>query len=76
MYFSKIEIKNYGCIKKFEYQFRFDSHGNPIPCVLIGENGKGKTLVLANLVDSLVEFKRSVYGDNLQETSENKLPTP
>ncbi len=72
MYFSKIEIKNYGCIKKFEYQFRFDSNGNPIPCVLIGENGKGKTLVLANLVDSLVEFKRSVYGDNLQETSENK----
>ena len=72
MYFSKIEIKNYGCIKNFEYQFRFDSNGNPIPCVLIGENGKGKTLVLANLVDSLVEFKRSVYGDNLQETSENK----
>jgi len=72
MYFSKIEIKNYGCIKNFEYQFRFDSNGNPIPCVLIGENGKGKTLVLANLVDSLVEFKRSVYGEHIQETTENK----
>ena len=72
MYFSKIEISNYGCIKNFEYQFRFDSSGNPIPCVLIGENGKGKTLVLANLVDSLVEFKRSVYGEHIQETTENK----
>ena len=72
MYFSKIEIKNYGCIKNFEYQFRFDSNGNPIPCVLIGENGKGKTLVLANLVDSLVEFKRSVYGEHIQETTKNK----
>lgn len=72
MYFNKIEIKNYGCIKNFEYQFRFNSNGNPIPCVLIGENGKGKTLVLANLVDSLVEFKRSVYGEHIQETTENK----
>lgn len=71
MYFDRIEINNYGCISEFNYSFRFDENGNPIPCVLIGENGKGKTLVIANLVDLLVESKRATYGNNLLETLEN-----
>ena len=71
MYFDRIEIKNYGCISEFNYSFRFDEKGNPVPCVMIGANGKGKTLVLANLVDLLVESKRKTYGNNLLETLEN-----
>ena len=63
MYFDRIEIKNYGCISEFNYSFRFDEKGNPVPCVMIGANGKGKTLVLANLVDLLVESKRKTYGN-------------
>lgn len=72
MYFKKIEIKNYGCISEFKYQFNFDDQGNPTPCIFIGENGKGKTLLLSNLVDLLVESKRMVYGTNIFETAENK----
>lgn len=72
MYFKSIEIKNYGCIADFKYNFRFDENGNPIPCVLIGENGTGKTLVVTNLVDALIEAKRQVYGALLSETVENK----
>ena len=72
MYFKRIEIKNYGSIEDFNYSFRFDDNGNPIPCVLIGENGTGKTLVVTNLVDALVETKRQVYGASLSETVDNK----
>ena len=72
MYFKSIEIKNYGCIADFKYNFRFNENGNPVPCVLIGENGTGKTLVVTNLVDTLIEAKRKVYGSSLNETTENK----
>lgn len=73
MYFTKVEIENYGCIKNFQYAFRFDQNGNPIPLVLVGQNGTGKTLVLANLVDTLIELKRSVYGELIYETQKNKF---
>lgn len=72
MYFTKIKIENYGCIKDVEHNFHFDANNNPIPLVLIGKNGSGKTLLLACLVDSLIEFKRSVYHENIYETEKNK----
>ncbi|MBR5994356.1 MAG: AAA family ATPase [Lachnospiraceae bacterium] len=70
MYFSSIDITNYGSISKFYYNFRFDKEGHPIPLVLIGENGTGKTLVLANMVDSLIEIKRNTYGNAIFEVNE------
>ena len=70
MYFKRIKINNYGSIKAFEHEFRFDDNGNPVPCVLIGENGKGKTLVLSHMIDNLIEIKRKVYENNILETKE------
>ena len=70
MYFKSIDINNYGCIEHLSYSFRFNSQGNPIPLILIGENGSGKTLVLSNLADSLIEFKRQSFGNNLLEVKE------
>lgn len=73
MYFTKVKIENYGSIKKFEYNFRFDSNENPVPLIIVGQNGTGKTLLLANLVDALIEFKRDVYGEHIYETEKNKF---
>ena len=72
MYFTKVEIENYGCIERLDYEFRFNKNGLPIPLILIGPNGSGKSLVLANLVDSLIEHKRNVYGDKMLETEPQK----
>ncbi len=72
MYFQTIDINNYGSIAEFHYQFRFDEDGHPIPLVLIGENGTGKTLTIANMVDALIEIKRKTYGEPLYEVAENK----
>lgn len=62
MKLKNISIKNYGNILNFDYEFRFDKKGNPVPLVLIGQNGSGKSLVVANIVDALIEVKRSLYN--------------
>lgn len=62
MYLSNIHIENYGAIKHLEYTCKFDEHGNPLPIVLIGRNGCGKTLVLSNIIHSLIEMKRKHYN--------------
>ena len=71
MYFQSIDINNYGSVSNFHYCFRFDESGCPIPLVLVGENGTGKTLTIANLVDALIEIKRKTYKETLFEVNEN-----
>lgn len=71
MYISRISIDNYGCIEHFDYTFRYNKKSNPVPLVLIGKNGTGKTLVLANIIDALVELKRQCF-QNLLEVSDAK----
>ena len=71
MYFESVDINNYGSISDFHYHFRFDKNGHPVPLVLIGENGSGKTLTITNLVDALIEIKRNTYGEALFEVEKN-----
>ena len=70
MYLKNIHIENYGPIERLQYSCKFDENGNPLPVVLIGRNGCGKTLVLSNIIHSLIEMKRKHY-DNLPEVKEN-----
>lgn len=67
MYLKNIKVHNYGPIENFDYSFKFDN-SNPRPVVLIGKNGSGKSLVLANIVDSLVEIKRNIFPGGILET--------
>lgn len=71
MNFQKIEIINYGNIENFNYTFRKNELGNPVPLVLIGKNGSGKTLLISNLIDCLVELKRKIYPNGIQEVNSN-----
>ena len=70
MYLKNISIENYGPIEKMQYSCKFDKNGKPYPIVLIGRNGCGKTLLLSNIVHSLIEMKRKNYR-TLMEVSEN-----
>ena len=72
MYLSNIHIENYGAIEHIEYKCKFDEEGNPLPIVLIGRNGCGKTLLLSNIIHSLIEMKRKLY-DKLPEVKENNF---
>ena len=71
MNFQKIEITNYGNIEKFNYTFRKNEANNPVPLILVGKNGSGKTLLISNLIDSLVELKRKLYPNGIQEVNSN-----
>ena len=71
MYLQEINVKNFGPISSFFYKPQFNDAGNPVPIVLIGKNGTGKTLLLSNIVDSFIETKKSIY-DNIKEVEANK----
>jgi len=70
MYLKNIEIKNYGPIENLIYDCPFDNE-KPIPIIVVGENGAGKTLFLANIIDCIIELKRLKYAD-LKEVPTNK----
>lgn len=70
MYLRNIKIKNYGPIKDINYSLPFNNEGNPIPLILIGKNGTGKTLILSNILHSLIEIKRKFYN-KLSDVSDN-----
>lgn len=59
MYIENIVIKNIGPIDKFSFKPKFDINGNPLPIVIIGDNGKGKTALSSYIADSLVEIAKS-----------------
>lgn len=61
MYLEQIQIQNYGPIKDIDYKLPFNEDGTPKSVVLIGKNGSGKTLLLANVIHSLIEFKKHNY---------------
>ena len=67
MVLRNISIKNYGPIDDLSYTFRFDETGKPIPLVLIGKNGCGKTLLFSAIIDMMVEAKRKLYPNGILE---------
>lgn len=72
MYLKKIEIKNFGPIQDLVVEPAFKSDGTPMPLLLIGKNGSGKTLFLGNILDSFIECKKKVYNQ-MPEIGNGKL---
>lgn len=70
MYIRRIQVENYGAIENVDYKMPFNEEGHPQPVVLVGKNGSGKTLVLSNILHSLIEIKRKFYTA-LSEVSGN-----
>lgn len=71
MYLKSISMKAYGPVSNLSYIFRKNEKGNPVPLVIIGKNGCGKTLMFANIVDMLVETKRKLYPSGILEVSDD-----
>ncbi|MEL0652580.1 AAA family ATPase [Algibacter sp. TI.3.09] len=71
MYIKKLKFQNYGPISNLDIIPKFKENGNPKPIVFIGKNGSGKTLLLGNILDGLIELKRQKFND-LLEVEQNK----
>ena len=60
MYAKRIQIINYGPINRLDIDFPFHQ-GVPVPVVLVGENGSGKSIVLSHIVNGLAAAKGIAY---------------
>lgn len=73
MYIKNINIKSYGPIEYLNCTPTFDNiDGTPNPIVLVGQNGVGKTLVLSNILQAIIEIKRREYRQ-IKEVSGNNF---
>lgn len=65
MYIDSINIYNIGPIDKCVIKSKFNENGNPLPVVIIGDNGKGKTILSSYIADALIEIakKNDTYKD-------------
>lgn len=56
MYLKEVIIKNYGSIENLLLTPSLNEDGNPMPIVLVGKNGTGKTLLLMNILNSTLNI--------------------
>lgn len=71
MYISKIEIQSFGPISSLNLEPRLKEDGTPVPVLIVGTNGSGKSLVLAAALDALVEARSQCF-ESLPETDKGK----
>lgn len=68
MYLCELFIKNSGPIKDLHIDFSFDENGYPVPHVIVGRNGSGKTNLLSIIAEALMHGAgASVYNDVLAQ---------
>lgn len=72
MYIKSIEIKNYGPIDNLYIKPRFNEDGSPMPVILMGKNGSGKTLILSHILQALLNNKSKIY-ENIPEKEKQQF---
>ncbi len=63
MYLHECFIENVGPISSLDVSLGLDATGNPKPVILVGKNGTGKTILLAYILDALVELAKKKFSD-------------
>ncbi len=63
MYLKQLYIQHNGPINRIGLNLPFSPDGNPLPCILVGTNGSGKTHLLSIVADALFEAAAAHYHD-------------
>ncbi|SFF55236.1 AAA domain-containing protein, putative AbiEii toxin, Type IV TA system [Aureimonas phyllosphaerae] len=62
MYVKRIYAQNVGPLAELKLEPRFTEEGSPVPLVLVGQNGAGKSLTLSIVIDAITEMRRGVFN--------------
>ena len=60
MYIRKINYQNVGPLENIDIDLPFNN-GLPMPLIIVGGNGAGKSLLLSNIVDAMYEIGGKIY---------------
>ena len=63
MYLRDCLIQDVGPIRNLRVKPRFTDDGLPVPLILVGTNGSGKTTILAHVADALIELAKTAFND-------------
>jgi hypothetical protein len=63
VYLRELFVLNNGSIEKLHLELPFAEDGKPIPLVMVGQNGSGKTNVLSMIAEALLEAASQGYSD-------------
>ena len=66
--------RNTGPISECHVKPPFDDAGNPLPVVVVGPNGSGKTIFLSYIVDAVMEFVKEAFKDAVPLDSAGQKP--
>lgn len=66
MYIENLHYENVGPIRDLNITFRKNTSGVPVPVVVVGQNGSGKSILLSNIVDAFYELADKVYNNATQ----------
>ena len=69
MYIDNLYYKNVGPISNLDIKFRKNENGIPVPLVIVGKNGSGKSILLSNIVDAFYELADKGHENATQATS-------
>lgn len=70
MYIDSLHYMNVGPISKADIDFRRNEKGTPVPLIIVGRNGSGKSILLSNIVDAFYEIADKGY-DNATQSTDN-----
>lgn len=77
MYLKSLELVNTGPIEKLKIDCGFNADGSPKPIMFVGQNGSGKSLAIAHIVNALLEAQSAVFIDSdIEKGKVFKLRSP